>query len=222
MTRSIKHDYISVLKRSSWRIRALGVAAVVALIVAIFAGSGVFAATKDTTPSLACSTSMLSLKHAAMSYGTFRYLDIYALTNTSQVACTLNGYPDVSVHTASGAAVKSVQVTDATNTGAYNVPSASQIALQPGDAAAIYVGSVGNPNVSSPCDPASSAEGQMDVTPPGDTVALSVPVPINTSCPPAPLYVSPIMSSAALPTSTSTTPTTTTTTTTTPPPTTTG
>lgn len=212
MIRSTIRAYTSALKRNSWRVRALWIGAVLAAVfVAIFAGSGVLAATKDTTPGSVCSTGMLSLNRASMSYGTFKYLDIYALTNTSQVACTLEGYPQVALRTASGAAVQSVQVTDATDTGVYNVAAASPVTLQPGEAAALYIGSIGNPGASEACDPASREMGVMEVTPPGDTVALTVPVPVNTGCPTAPLYVSPIMSSVALPTTTTTTPTTTTT-----------
>lgn len=216
MIKSIRRAYTSATNRHVWRIGALCSGAVLtAALVAIFAGNGVFAATKDAPPAPTCSTAMLGLNHANTSYGTFRYVDIYTLTNTSQVTCTLEGYPDVGIRTASGGAVPSVQITDATNTGAYNVPAASQITLQPGDAAVLYMGSVGNPGAPDACDPSSTEDGVMAVTPPGDTVALTVPVPVNTSCPTATLDVSPIISSAALPTTTTSTDTTTTDTTTT-------
>lgn len=216
MTRSIRRVSMRAPRRSLRVVALCLLAALTAGLLAIFAGGRVLAAAKGTNPAPACSTAMLSLTHAGMSYGTFRYVDIYALTNTSQAACTLQGYPQVAVRTASGAAVQSVKVTDATDTEAYSVASATQITLQPGDAAALYVGSVGNPGASQPCDPSARAMGFIDVTPPGDTVALSVPVPVNTGCSTvAPLYVSPILSSSALPGTGTTTDTTTTTATTT-------
>lgn len=216
MTKSISHVSMRAPRRPLRIVALCLLAALTAGLLAIFAGGRILAAANGTNPAPACSTAMLSLTHAGMSYGTFRYVDIYALTNTSQAACTLQGYPQVAVRTASGAAVQSVKVTDATDTEAYSVASATQITLQPGDAAALYVGSVGNPGASQPCDPSARAMGFIDVTPPGDTVALSVPVPVNTGCSTvAPLYVSPILSSSALPGTGTTTDTTTTTATTT-------
>ena len=202
MTRSIRLAYISAaVKRTSWRLRGVGVGVIAAGIVTavvLSSGGGGLAATTAS----ACKTANLTLARSGFSYGTFQYLEIYSLTNTGQSPCTLEGYPQVALQTASGSAVKSAQVTYTTDAPVYGVSAASQVTLQPGDAAGLYVGSIGDPGASRPCDPAARQMGTMDVTPPSDTAPLSVPVPVNTSCPSAPLYVSPILPSPAGPATT--------------------
>lgn len=105
----------------------------------------------------ACASSDMSLKFVSMMAGMFHYANVYALTNNGSGACTLEGYPALTVyHAAGGNPVgATVPVTVHNNdTPPWGGPP-SQVTIPSGASAGIIVGYVADPDLP-PCEAATT------------------------------------------------------------------
>ena len=181
-------------------LRRLALGAVAPAIVLGFWLGGVLSpgvATPAATPQ-ECTGSDVSLSPATFMAGTFHYLTVYAVTNTSESACTLSGYPTVTAVQASGEAF-AIQTKETTESPMYQDLPMSDVVLQPGLAGGFYVAQIGDPSAT-PCAPADHVTVTTQVALPGGGPTLVSPVSGNV-CPndDPTVYVSPFLSTTSPP-----------------------
>jgi hypothetical protein len=120
-----------------------------------------------------CQPWQLSLTPAGGSAATGHRLDIYALQNTSQISCTLYGYPGMQMYGASGAALPTTVIRG----GAFEFLDVTPqtVTLAPGDRASFALGFTVIPTGDQTCPESSS----LLVTPPNDYTQLGIAAALN-------------------------------------------
>lgn len=141
-----------------------------------------------------CDPANLRISLVTFQAYTLHLLEVYGLENVGTSACSLEGYPAVTAATDSGQDVP-LTVDQVTDSPLFSGVSVTEVKLQPGDVAGLWVGELG-PTSGPGCH--GEPYVRLSITPPGGGAPLVVP---NRAvfCAKVPLYVSPVLASPSLP-----------------------
>ena len=165
--------------------------AALAGIMVVAAVSCSRASSPAATPFPRCQTSTLRLSFVGPDMFMHSFIFIYGLRNTGSRTCTMEGYPTITGrHPTGGSFVVKVQ-----HLAAWGPPTT--VTIHPGQTAGLYLANGRMP----PACRRGAIWGDLEVIPPGASVPLTIPTPARGACPGQVLFVSPIQSSTAAPTS---------------------
>ena len=163
-----------------------------AAVVMVLAASCSRAATPPHARVAVCRSSNLVLTYPSPVIYLHHFVFVYGLRNSGPTACSMTGYPAVTARNQSGAPL-GIHVE--------HLPEWDQVVavtLRPGQTAGFFLASGSMPKV---CGRRSDIYGTFEVAPPGASQTLAIATPARGACPGQVVFVSPVESGTAPPTS---------------------
>jgi hypothetical protein len=141
-----------------------------------------------------CSSQRLSLAWVTRGEFSFHSLNIFGLTNSGNVPCTLHGFPTVGLYNSAGQRIQ-VRLRYQKTNADWPQLAAATVTLAPRHVAGLYIEGIANPDPPGPCTPLRNVTVRLALPSQPSSATLSSTITPGI-CQGENLYISPIVANA--------------------------